>query len=64
MKIKKYRIVTDAYCGYECQWSILGIIWTQCGFTNTHTSLKEAEKWLQEYIRIINFKSQVIKNIK
>ena len=39
----KYRVVTDAYCGFEAQfkywWSP---IWRQTGGTNTSATLEEA----------------------
>ena len=48
MKFKtRYRIVTDAFAGYEVQhkfwWSLA---WVQTGLTNTHRTVEQAEAWL------------------
>ena len=52
MKIFKseYRVVTDNYFGYAVQkrrwwWPI----WIQCGFTNTHSSLEKAQKYIKKH---------------
>ena len=46
----KLRIVTDNYAGYEVQekkwfWPF----WRQCNFTNTHSSIENAEEWAKNY---------------
>lgn len=44
---KKYRIVTDHYCGYEVQYKSTWFpFWLQVGGCNTHTSVEKAEEWL------------------
>ena len=50
MKLRKYRIVRDKYCGYECQvWRLWFPFWVQMNGVNTHISLESAidyvEKW-------------------
>ena len=44
----KYRIVGDTYSGYECQkkpwWCPF---FYQMGYTNTHTNLDEAKKYIE-----------------
>lgn len=45
---KKYRIVTDSYCGYEVQYKYPWFpFWLQVAGCNTHASVEEAEQWLQ-----------------
>lgn len=48
----EYRIVTDAYAGYEVQvrrwWFPL---WMQVNFTNTHRTPEEAEEYAKRYAR-------------
>lgn len=43
----RYRIVTDAYCGYEVQikrwW--FPFCWLQCGACNTHVSVDKAREY-------------------
>lgn len=47
IKFKKYRIVKDNYCGFECQvWRLWFPFWIQMGFTNTHTSLEKAKEYI------------------
>ncbi len=53
MKIKKFRIVSDSYSGYECQiWRIWWPFWVQMGFTNTHRTLEEAKKFIANYKKV------------
>lgn len=41
-----YRIVTDKYAGFEVQvWRWWWPFWVQAGFTNTHCSVEQAERW-------------------
>lgn len=50
----KYRIVTDAYCGYEVQYkSWWWPFWIQAGFTNTHLSIEQARKYIEVKCKII-----------
>ena len=51
----KYRIVTDAYCGFECQkklwWSPF---WFQMGgLCNSHTTLDEAKMYIENDAKVI-----------
>jgi hypothetical protein len=44
--MRQYRIVRDAYLGYEVQcrqwwWPF----WVQCGFVNTHANIEAARKF-------------------
>lgn len=49
---KKYRIMTDAYAGYEVQvWRWWLPIWIECRFANTHSSIDEAKKWIEDECR-------------
>lgn len=42
----KYRIVRDAYAGYEVQSRVwFSPFWFQCGFTNTFSRIEDAEKY-------------------
>lgn len=53
MKIKKFRIVSDSYAGYECQiWRIWWPFWVQMGFTNTHTTLEKAKEFIANYKKV------------
>lgn len=48
MEGKKYRIVTDNYCGYEVQYKSPWLpFWLQVGGCNTHQTIEDAEKWLE-----------------
>ena len=45
---KKYRIITDMYCGFSVQcWRIWFPFWLQIDFTNTFLSLEEAKEALE-----------------
>ena len=58
MKIKKYRIVTDRYLGYEVQVKYIFFpFWFQSGI-NTFASIEKAE----QYILDKRFKKVVVKN--
>jgi len=49
---KKYRIVTDRYCGYEVQikrWWLP--FWYQAEGVNTHGSIEAAERWAERYAK-------------
>lgn len=62
--MKKYRIVTDLYGGYEVQFKVWYLpFWRQLNFSNTHSSIADAEKYINEDIRISTFKSKVVKEI-
>ncbi len=40
---RKYRIVRDAYAGFEVQrWFIWWPFWTMSGFCNTHSTVEKA----------------------
>jgi hypothetical protein len=46
-----YRVVTDYYLGYEVQVRVKFLFWAwwkQVGFTNTHSSLEKAQKWIKD----------------
>jgi len=51
MRLTKYRIVTDSYCGYEVQkWRIWFPFWIQChsrGCVNTHVSVEKAKEFIE-----------------
>ena len=48
MKLKRFRIVKDNYSGYEAQiWRVWWPFWTQMGFTNTHTTIEDAERYIR-----------------
>jgi len=41
MKLRKYRIVSDEYCGYQCQvWRLWFPFWVEMNFVNSHISLE------------------------
>ena len=43
---RKYRIVTDRYCGYEVQvWRWWFPVWIQAGGSNTHATVERAEAY-------------------
>lgn len=49
MKLKKYRIVKDRYCGYEAQvWRFWFPFWCQMQFSNTHQTIEEAEEFIRK----------------
>lgn len=53
MKFKKYRVVIDAYAGYEVQtWRVWFPFWIQ-GNTNTHRSLEQAKEYIEKLKRPI-----------
>jgi len=55
----RYRIVKDRYCGYEVQqWCWYWPVWVCCAFSNTHTTVERAERWLDGY------RNRVVKVIK
>lgn len=45
---RKYRIVRDNFAGYECQYRVLGFIWRQMGYCNTHTSINDALDYIHK----------------
>lgn len=52
MKLSRYRIVTDAYAGYEVQkWRWWFPFWVECHsrgyFANTHSSVEKAKKFIE-----------------
>lgn len=48
MRLTKYRIVTDSYCGYEVQkWRIWFPFWMECSWANTHRSIESAQKFVE-----------------
>lgn len=49
IRFKKYRIVKDNFLGYECQcWRLWFPFWIQMGWTNTHTTIENARKFIDE----------------
>jgi hypothetical protein len=53
----KYRIVSDRYLGYECQiWRWYWPFWVQMGFTNTHSSIEDAKRYIDWYDFAANYK--------
>lgn len=45
---KRYRIVSDAYAGFEVQeWAWWWPFWTQIGI-NTHSTIEDARMWAQK----------------
>lgn len=54
MKLKKYRIVRDGYCGYECQvWRLWFPFWVQMNFTNTHSTLEGAINYIENNKKVV-----------
>lgn len=48
----RYRIVIDVFAGYEVQaWRWWWPFWMQCGGTNTHTTVEDAEKYARFYAK-------------
>ena len=48
IKVVRYRIVRDNYCGYECQkWRIWCPFWIQMDFTNTHPTVDGAIDYIK-----------------
>lgn len=45
--ITQYRIVTDKYCGYECQETFLFVFWREIG-CNTHNSINDAVTFIEK----------------
>ncbi len=63
--MSSYRIVTDAYSGYEVQvrrwwWPI----WAQVGFSNTHAAIGKAEKYAEDRRHAVKFRSRVVKTLE
>lgn len=45
-----YRVVTDAYSGYEVQcWRLWFPFWVQAGCTNTHRTIEEARAYAKRH---------------
>ena len=61
---KKYRIVTDAYCGFEVQHKYWWFpMWFQTNQSNSHVSVRLAEVYIEEQIekdKKLDFKSKVV----
>jgi len=52
---KQYRIVTDAYLGYEVQYSYWWLpFWIEVSYPycNTHSSIDEAKKFINDIKKI------------
>jgi hypothetical protein len=53
IKLTRYRVVRDGYCGYEVQkWRLWWPFWMQCwgrGICNTHTSLEKAQAFIENH---------------
>ena len=50
----KYRIVTDAYNGFECQkkrWWFP--VWLQMDFSNTHVTLEKAKAYIENDGKVV-----------
>lgn len=55
--MKKYRIVTDQYAGFEVQRRFLFIFWFEVS-TNTFYTIEDAKKYIEELKN--PFKSKVV----
>ena len=62
---RRYRIVTDVFCGYEAQykpwWSP---VWIQMNFTNTHPSIEKAEAYIQRCMKDADLKNKAGRVVK
>ena len=59
MKLRKYRIVRDNYCGYECQvWRLWFPFWLQMNGVNTHISLESAIHYIKKREKKVVWKSE------
>ena len=48
MKLRKYRIVRDEYCGYQCQvWRLWFPFWVEMNGVNSHISLESAIDYIK-----------------
>lgn len=60
MILKKKRIVTDKFLGFEVQtWRLWWPFWSQDNFTNTHSSVSDAEDWINSKPK--KWESKVVK---
>lgn len=50
MELTRYRIIKDAYAGFEVQtWRLWYPFWTQKGYINTYQSIEDAKKAIEIY---------------
>ena len=71
MRTRRYRVVTDAYLGFEVQvWRWWWPFWMQCqtenGPSNTWSSLERAEEFAKHHAAGLDrpkFKPRVVKNL-
>jgi hypothetical protein len=52
----KFRVVTDKYCGFECQvkrWWFP--FWIQMGGSNTHATLDRAKNYIEKGIVVATY---------
>lgn len=48
IKVIRYRIVRDNYCGFECQkWRLWFPFWLEMGYANTHPSIDKAISYIK-----------------
>ena len=48
IKVIRYRIVRDNYCGFECQkWRLWFPFWLEIGYVNTHMSIDAAISFIK-----------------
>ena len=48
MKLIRFRIIKDTYCGYECQiWRLWFPFWVQMNISNTHRTIEEAKEFIK-----------------
>jgi len=48
----EFRIVIDNYAGFEVQsWRWWFPIWLQCGSTNTHSTIEDAEAFAEKFAK-------------
>jgi hypothetical protein len=65
---RRYRIVTDCYCGFEVQYLDWYFpFWLGCGVANTHYTIEQAKEYMNKLIEGDNkyrerrkFKSKVV----
>jgi len=54
MKLRKYRIVSDEYCGYQCQvWRLWFPFWVEMNGVNSHISLESAIDYIKNPKKVV-----------
>ena len=47
LKLKKYRIVRNAYIGYKCEvWRLWFPFWCQMGLNSAHKTIEQAKDYI------------------